>query len=110
VNPPILVTGGSGTLGRGVVARLLTAGHAVRVLSRRPRPADGPVTAEWMTGDLLNGDGLADAVAGVGRIVHCAGDPRRPRVDVDGTRNLLQAALAAGTPDLVYRRMRWPIR
>ena len=37
---PILVTGGNGTLGRGVVARLLDAGHEVRVLSRRPaRPA-----------------------------------------------------------------------
>jgi uncharacterized protein YbjT (DUF2867 family) len=58
VNRPILVTGGSGTLGRA-------------------------------------------AVAGVGVIVHCASDPLRPRVDVDGTRNLL-GARAAGTPHLVY--------
>jgi uncharacterized protein YbjT (DUF2867 family) len=43
MNQPILVTGGSGTLGRAVVARLLAAGHEVRVLSRRPRPTSGPV-------------------------------------------------------------------
>jgi nucleoside-diphosphate-sugar epimerase len=39
---PILVTGGTGTLGRAVVARMLAAGHQVRVLSRRNRPAGGP--------------------------------------------------------------------
>ncbi len=39
---PILVTGGTGTLGKAVVRRLLDAGHDVRVLSRRPRPADVP--------------------------------------------------------------------
>jgi uncharacterized protein YbjT (DUF2867 family) len=38
MNQPILVTGGSGTLGRGVVTRLLAADHQVRVLSRRPAP------------------------------------------------------------------------
>ena len=101
MNQPILVTGGSGTLGRGVVARLLAAGHQVRVLSRRPRPAGGTATAEWVTGDLLCGDGLAGAVTGVEAIVHCAGDPRRPRVDSNGTRNLLRAARAAGAPHLV---------
>ena len=101
MNQPILVTGGSGTLGRGVVARLLAAGHQVRVLSRRPRPAGGPATAEWVTGELVSGDGLAGAVTGVEAIVHCAGDPRRPRVDSNGTRNLLRAARAAGAPHLV---------
>jgi uncharacterized protein YbjT (DUF2867 family) len=101
MNQPILITGGSGTLGRAVVERLLAAGHAVRVLSRRPRPASVPAKAEWITGDLLVGDGLAGAVAGVAAVVHCASDPRRPRVDVDGTRKLIEAARAAGTPHLV---------
>jgi NAD(P)-dependent dehydrogenase (short-subunit alcohol dehydrogenase family) len=101
MNRPILVTGGSGTLGGGVVARLLAAGHQVRVLSRRPRPAGGPAAAEWAAGDLVGGDHLAGAVSGVAAIVHCASDPRRPGVDVDGTRNLLRAAQAAGTPHLV---------
>jgi uncharacterized protein YbjT (DUF2867 family) len=102
VNRPLLVTGGSGTLGHAVVARLLAAGHQVRVLSRRPRPAGGPVTVEWVTGELRSGDGLAAAVAGVGVIVHCASDPLRPRVDIEGTGNLLQAARTAGTSHLVH--------
>jgi nucleoside-diphosphate-sugar epimerase len=95
---PILVTGGNGTLGRGVVTRLLDAGHEVRVLSRHPRPASAPAGMGWVTGELLSGQGLADAVTGVGAVVHCASDPRRPRVDVDGTRNLLRTGRAAGTP------------
>jgi uncharacterized protein YbjT (DUF2867 family) len=85
-----------------VVARLLAGGHEVRVLSRHPRPASAPAGVGWVTGELLGGQGLADAVTGVGVIVHCASDPLRPRVDVDGTRNLLRAARAAGTPHLVY--------
>jgi uncharacterized protein YbjT (DUF2867 family) len=101
MNQPILVTGGSATLGRAVVARLLAGGYEVRVLSRRPRPAGAPAAAQWITGELVSGDGLADAVAGVAAVVHCATDPRRPRVDVEGTRNLLWAARAAGTPHLV---------
>ena len=49
-----------------------------------------------------SGDGLAAAVAGVGVIVHCASDPLRPRVDIEGTGNLLQAARTAGTSHLVH--------
>jgi uncharacterized protein YbjT (DUF2867 family) len=102
MNQPILVTGGSGTLGRHLVARLLAAGHEVRVLSRRPRPAGAPAAAGWMVGELRSGEGLAAAAAGVGVIVHCASDSRRPRVDIEGTPNLLRAARAAGTPHLVH--------
>jgi uncharacterized protein YbjT (DUF2867 family) len=75
MSQPILVTGGSGILGRGVVGRLLAAGHEVRVLSRQPRPAGAPAHVGRVTGDLLGSDGLVQAVAGVGVIVHCAGDP-----------------------------------
>jgi uncharacterized protein YbjT (DUF2867 family) len=62
---PILVTGGTGTLGQQVVARLRAAGRDVRILSRRT--GDGLVT-----GDLATGQGLPAAVQGAGTIVHCA--------------------------------------
>ncbi|HEY3505186.1 MAG TPA: SDR family oxidoreductase [Actinocatenispora sp.] len=95
---PILVTGGTGTLGRLVVARLRTAGHPVRVVSRGdPRDEDG---LRVVTGDLATGAGIAAAVAGVNTIVHCASSAKG---DVESTRNLVHAASRTGDePHLVY--------
>ncbi len=93
----ILVTGGTGTLGRLVVPRLRDGGCVVRVLSRRRREAgDG---TELMTGDLATGEGIEPAVAGVKTIVHCAGSSKG---DEGKARNLVRAAVRAGTPHLVY--------
>lgn len=90
----ILVTGGTGTLGREVVTQLRGSGHRARILSRHPR---GHVDA--VEGDLASGAGLAKAVAGMEAIVHAASATRTPitagRVDVAGTRRLLEAARAA---------------
>lgn len=97
----VLVTGGTGVLGRAVVAELLARGHSVRVLSRRAS-AQVPNGVRLFTGDLATGTGLAEAVAGADAVVHCASDPRRYRkVDVPGTRRLLAAA-AATRPHVVY--------
>jgi uncharacterized protein YbjT (DUF2867 family) len=97
---PILVTGATGTLGRSVVQQLLDAGHEVRALSRKAHP---PGAAGWLVGDLSTGAGLDPALAGAGAIVHCASDPRRHRrVDLDGSRNLIEAARRAGQAHLVY--------
>ncbi|MBB3662767.1 uncharacterized protein YbjT (DUF2867 family) [Prauserella sediminis] len=92
----ILVTGGTGTLGRAVVDKL-TAGHEVRVLSRGHADDRG---AEWVRGDLRTGAGVATAVAGVEVVVHCA--TTNGRGDVAATRNLLAAAHRAGRPHVVY--------
>lgn len=54
-----------------------------------------------MTGELVSGRGLAAAVADVAVIIHCASNPLRPRVDSNGTRNLVEAARAAGIWHLV---------
>jgi len=94
---PILVTGGTGTLGRLVVPRLQGAGHTVRVLSRRPHEDRRPV--ELVTGDLTTGEGIENAVRGVGVIVHCAGTAKG---DEDKARTLVRAASQAGTRHLVY--------
>jgi len=96
---PILVTGGTGTLGRAVVERLLAAGREVRVLSRRPAPAAGAPPYTWMTGDLRTGEGIDPAVAGVDGIIHCASGPRG---DVEAARCLIEAARRAGNPHLIY--------
>src|SRR5215831_19785074 len=67
----ILVTGGTGTLGRHVVTRLGGAGCDVRVLSRHSHEATDGI--EYATGDLLKDEGIQPAVDGTGTIVHCAG-------------------------------------
>jgi uncharacterized protein YbjT (DUF2867 family) len=98
MSSPILVTGGTGTLGRLVVWRLRDAGCSVRVLSRRSHdPGDG---IEFMTGDLATGEGIDAAVDGVETIVHLAGSPKG---DEDKARNLVRAASAqTRLPHLVY--------
>lgn len=97
----VLVTGGTGALGGAVAARLIANRHGVRALSRRP--VGLPDGAIGCPGDVASGAGLAEAVAGVEAIVHCASEPSDPEVvDLGGTRGLLDAALAAGRPHLVY--------
>jgi uncharacterized protein YbjT (DUF2867 family) len=93
----ILVTGGTGTLGRQLVPRLLAAGCRVRVLSRHAHEAADGV--EYVTGDLLKDEGIGAAVDGAGIIVHCAGGRKDDDV---ATGNLVRAASRAGSPHVVY--------
>jgi len=86
----VLVTGGTGTVGRVVVDRLTADGQDVRVLSRGRRRHRADV--EHVVGDVGTGDGLDAAVAGVGTIVHC----------VDPAEHLVAAAKRAGSPHLVF--------
>lgn len=92
----VLVTGGTGRLGRTLVPQLADAGHGVRVLTRRKRE---PTAWAWAVGDLRTGRGIAEAVTGAQVIIHLA--TTNGRADVAATRNLLEAA-APGKPHLVY--------
>ena len=98
----VLVTGGTGTLGAFVLLRLLAAGHRVRVLSRRA-DVSVPTGVQVVQGDLASGAGLAQAVAGVGIVVHAASDFTDPQAtDVDGTARLIAALEeAGGSPHIV---------
>ncbi|GAA3502202.1 NAD(P)H-binding protein [Streptomyces prasinosporus] len=88
----ILVTGGTGTLGRLVTERLRAGGHEVRVLSRHSRP---------YAVDLREGGSALDAaVTGADTVVHCATSPRGG--DERAARNLIAAARRAGVGHLVY--------
>ncbi|SFU03272.1 Nucleoside-diphosphate-sugar epimerase [Geodermatophilus amargosae] len=98
----VLVTGGTGQLGRRVVRALAADGHTVRILSRSAAAPPVPDAGVFVA-DLRTGFGLAEAVAGTSAIVHCATDPRRSRaVDVEGTARLLEAARDAGRPHVVH--------
>lgn len=85
---PVLVTGGTGTLGRAVVAELQRSHVPARVLTRHTDACPGTVT-----GDLRTGDGLDAALDGVVAVINCATDTHHGvEVDVDGTRRLTELA------------------
>lgn len=96
---PIMVTGGTGTLGRLVVARLRDAGRDVRVLSRGRKDRADADRVEYVTADLTTGDGVLAALDGVEVVVHCAGTVKGDDVKA---RHLVEAASRVGVRHLVY--------
>ncbi len=111
----ILVTGGTGFLGSYLLRYLLREGYTrIRVLrqvnSDMNLVADIADQIEWVEGDVLDIIGLEDAMYSVQQVYHCAAvvsfDPRdydRVRqVNVDGTANVVNAALYANVEKLVY--------
>ncbi|MDN6350664.1 MAG: NAD(P)H-binding protein [Yaniella sp.] len=92
----VLVTGGTGRLGRVLVPKLLDVGYNVRVLSRMQQ---GPAGHRWVIGDLMTG-GVSDAVEDIDIIIHLA--TTQSRQDIKATENLIAAARTAGNPHLIY--------
>ena len=94
----LLVTGGTGRLGRQLLEPLQAAGHSVRRMSRRGTGPGG------VRGDLATGRDLAAAAAGAQVVVHAASDARgNPwEVDVAGTRRLVEAVDRDRLQHLVY--------
>ncbi|WP_448205968.1 hopanoid-associated sugar epimerase [Azospirillum sp. sgz302134] len=108
----VLVTGATGFVGSAVARRLLAEGLSVRVLRRAGsdrRNLDG-LDVEMAEGDLLDEASLRRAVTGCEGLFHVAADyrlwvpdpERMRRVNVEGTRALMLAALEAGVPRVVY--------
>lgn len=99
VDATILVTGGTGTLGRHVLPLLRQAAPArpVRVLSRSQRQDTDGIT--YVTGDLMTGEGVANALAGVDTVLHLAGGAKGDDV-VAG--HLAAAAKEAGVKHIVH--------
>lgn len=104
----ILVTGGTGTLGREVVRRLLDAGERVRVMTRDRRRASGlPPAADIVEGDLCDEASVTSALRGCQHVVSAAhgfvgpGKPTPEAVDREGNRRLIRAAVAANVERFV---------
>ena len=107
-----LVTGATGFIGSAVARKLLTRGHKVRTLARPGgdrRNIEG-LDLEVAEGDLLDAASLARALEGCTGLIHMAADYRLWVPDpgplyaanVDGSRTLIEAALAAGVTRIVY--------
>lgn len=107
----ILVTGGTGFIGKALVRSLVRAGYSVRVLIRpSPRTPDLPrgVPVEVAVTSLHDLRGLKAAMVGVEAIYHLAGVERRGayadlvKVDIQGTQNLARVAAEAGVKRLFF--------
>ena len=99
----VLITGGTGVLGRALLPHLVDGGFTVRIMSRSARKLGYDAAVEWAQAEIETGVGLAEAVEDVDIIIHAASSPFKPKeVDVQGTAKLLQQAEAAGVQHLVY--------
>lgn len=108
----VLLTGGTGTVGSAIATELVARGRAVRALVRslvRARPCL-PEQAELVEGDVTDLTSVRAAIEGCDTVYHASGlpeqwlaDPARfQRVNVDGTRNVVEAALATRVTSFVY--------
>jgi dihydroflavonol-4-reductase len=109
---PVLVTGGTGFLGRALVERLLSGGDQVKALARSDTSTGelGALGAEPVRGDVLDLEALKAPMRGCDLVYHAAGanafclrDPSPMfEVNVHGSRNVVLAAARAGVRRVVY--------
>jgi uncharacterized protein YbjT (DUF2867 family) len=107
----ILVTGATGFIGRALTRQLVESGHSVRILLR-PSPATPKlpigVPVEVAVTSLDDVRGLRAALRGIDVVFHLAGGEGEgsranlQAVDIDGTRNLSEAAADAGVERIFY--------
>ncbi len=106
----VLVTGGTGFIGRHTVGALLAAGHRVRCLCRGDEPSLREAGAEVVRGDVLIKDSVERALEGVDAVVHGAGLVSRSsddsalmmRLHVDGTRHVVGLACERGVRRVIH--------
>jgi dihydroflavonol-4-reductase len=108
----VLVTGGTGFLGRAIVKRLLAEGRDVKALARSARSAQAldELGAEPVRGDVLDLEALTSAMRGCDLVYHAAGanafclrDPSPMfRINVEGSQAVVRAAAQAGVRRIVY--------
>ena len=113
----VLITGGTGYLGRALIPALLARGHRVRLLVRPGSQRKVPPGVEAVPGDPLEAAGVAAALDGVDTLVHLVGVPKPSpakawqfrEIDLGSIRaSVTAAAGAAPRPHLFYLSVAQP--
>ncbi|GAB4082265.1 NAD-dependent epimerase/dehydratase family protein [Modestobacter muralis] len=104
----VLLTGGTGRIGRVVLGDLVARGYRVRATTSRQPPEDHRPEVEWVEFDLLeaSASALDELVAGCDAVVHLAAEigqqDRMQRLNVEATRLLAEAVERAGVRSFTY--------
>ena len=106
----ILVTGGTGVVGRSTVTALVQRGHVVNLLSRRARrdAEQWPQGVHPFVGNVADAGTITPAIDGCDVVLHLtaivdeSGTNTFERINVEGTRNVLHAAERAGAKRFIY--------
>lgn len=107
----ILVTGATGLVGSHLLQQLSADGEQIRALYRTDIPVlSYSNTIEWIQGDILDVVSLEEAMKDVRQVYHCAAvvsfspaqKERLHRVNIEGTANVVNAALDAGIDKMVF--------
>ncbi len=96
----VLVTGGTGNLGRHVAGQLIAAGQLVRIASRQSSPAGTALDHEWATVDYRSRAGLDDGLADIDVVIHCASGS--PKGEAESMAALLSSGKRADLKHLLY--------
>src|SRR5205085_10243594 len=107
----VFVTGSTGLVGSHLVEQLVKEDKQVRALYRSKIPAlEGSESVDWIQGDIMDILLLEEAMQGIEQVYHCAAvvsfNPRNKqdmfRVNVEGTANMVNAALNTNVSKLCY--------
>ena len=108
----VFLTGGTGFIGAHLINALLAKGYEVHTLARSPEKAKAieKPGVKIFKGDILNTESILKAMEGCQQVYHLAGnasiyekDPSRYfTINVDGTKNVMVAALKLGVKKMVF--------
>jgi nucleoside-diphosphate-sugar epimerase len=104
----VAITGGTGFIGRHLIAALAASGQSLRLLVRNPSKLAAGDRQRIVPGSLSDGEALARLVEQADTVIHCAGAISASgrsafaAANIEGTRNLAAAAAAAGVRRFVH--------